>query len=300
MKTIKTIKQKLNPIISVSNDNFLYTARAGGNISKSIISDNYNNKNWFSSFPSKMIYTIDHDEHIKEHFLQETIILSGHADSVTCLEISENYLYSGSYKIIKKWDITTNRQVAVLIGHQATVSCLIALDGYLYSGSCDKTIKKWDLSETLPLEVASFEGHQSIIFCMIISKPYLYSGSSDGTIKKWNLEFNHQVTTLSTRGNAIICLLIFDGYLYSGNRNGTIKKWDINNDQEVFTFTDNQYIFNNLAISSNRTSYLYSTGNDPKVWSTDEISLSFESDLIHGYLKCYTDGLINVCLRCFL
>src|SRR5258708_28507838 len=74
----------------------------------------------------------------------------GHADSVTCLEISPDgrYIISGSLdRTIRIWDVETGAVVGEpLVGHTgAVLSVAYSPDGHhIASGSRDQTIRIWD------------------------------------------------------------------------------------------------------------------------------------------------------------
>ena len=79
--------------------------------------------------------------------------LEGHENDVLSLAVLEGgRLASGSYQMIKIWDLATGTCQATLQGHQDTVRSLAVLEGgRLASGCDDGTIKTWDpaLSDVL-------------------------------------------------------------------------------------------------------------------------------------------------------
>ena len=77
----------------------------------------------------------------------ETIaILRGHTDSVNCLTLHENKLFSGGDDMtIRVWNTETYEEIATLEGHTYIVWCLTLHENKLYSGSWDKTIRVWKI-----------------------------------------------------------------------------------------------------------------------------------------------------------
>ena len=72
--------------------------------------------------------------------------LQGHTQSVFCLIVHKNILYSGSYDgTIRAWNLDTNECITALQGHTDDVRCLIVDNSILYSGSKDHTIRAWKL-----------------------------------------------------------------------------------------------------------------------------------------------------------
>ena len=75
--------------------------------------------------------------------------LEGHTNTVYCLTIYKNKLFSGSSdKTIRVWDADTHAHVATLQGHTDGVRCLTIYNkNKLFSCSDDRTIRVWDLDE---------------------------------------------------------------------------------------------------------------------------------------------------------
>jgi WD40 repeat protein len=72
-----------------------------------------------------------------------------HKDSVNCMTLSGNYLFTGSDdKDIVQWDTRSSRPVYVYRGHQGPVRCFSLAEGgkFLFSGSIDMSIRKWDIA----------------------------------------------------------------------------------------------------------------------------------------------------------
>ena len=81
-------------------------------------------------------------EFLKTPLYTELANLRGHTDTVKCLTILKNKLYSGSWdNTIKIWNTETHELVATLEGHTDMVKCLTILKNKLYSTSNDKTIR---------------------------------------------------------------------------------------------------------------------------------------------------------------
>ena len=123
---------------------------------------------------------------LKTPLYTELSTLRGHNDTVPCLTLHDNKLYSGGWdKTIRIWNTETYELVATLEGHTDMVKCLTILKNKLYSASNDKTIKIWN-TETYEL-VATLRGHTHSVLCLAIHKNKLYSGSNDKTIRVWKI-----------------------------------------------------------------------------------------------------------------
>ena len=114
--------------------------------------------------------------------------LQGHTQSLFCLTVDRNKLYSGSYdKTIRVWDTDTHRHIATLQGHTDPVQCLtvVGIGDKLYSGSWDKTIRVWDTD--MHRHIATLQGHTDKVQGITVAGNKLYSGSEDNTIRVWAL-----------------------------------------------------------------------------------------------------------------
>jgi WD40 repeat protein len=91
--------------------------------------------------------------------------LSDHVKKVTCVELDDVELVSGSTdKTIKKWDTETHKCKTTLQGHSATVNCLDITQNCIASGSNDRTVKLWD--GRAKKAALSFSGHVCPVRCV--------------------------------------------------------------------------------------------------------------------------------------
>ncbi|KAI8921956.1 WD40-repeat-containing domain protein, partial [Powellomyces hirtus] len=71
--------------------------------------------------------------------------MRGHTDSVTCLCVRDEYVFSGSLdKTIRQWDTTSGRCTRTLMGHTKWVKTMAVDDRMLISGGWDEVILVWD------------------------------------------------------------------------------------------------------------------------------------------------------------
>lgn len=127
---------------------------------------------------------------------------SGRLSSVNALAISpdSNTLASASdHKIVKLWDLNTQKVLASLSGHsQAAKSVAFSPDGkILATASDDKTIKLWQI-ETLE-EICTLLGHSHAVKSVAFSPDgqILASGSWDKTIKLWDVNTGTEICTMT-------------------------------------------------------------------------------------------------------
>src|SRR5437016_13487534 len=75
---------------------------------------------------------------------QGIIRFEGHTDTVCCLIVWNNHLWSGSYDTtIKQWN-EEGKCISTLEGHTKSVVRLCVWRDNLYSASYDNTIREWN------------------------------------------------------------------------------------------------------------------------------------------------------------
>ena len=123
---------------------------------------------------------------MKTPLYTEIAILRGHTDSVRCLTLHENKLFSGSDdSIIRIWNTETYEEIATLEGHIDSVRCLTFHENKLYSGSYNTTIRIWN-TETYE-QITILIGHTNWVQCLTLQENKLVSGSEDETIRIWRV-----------------------------------------------------------------------------------------------------------------
>lgn len=101
--------------------------------------------------------------------------LSGHLDSVYCLEFDAYKIVTGSRdKTIKIWSLRTGKLRSTLRGHEGSVLCLkFDASGFMVSGSSDRRILVWDLTRGEVRKVLT--GHQGGVLDLRVDKQWIVS-----------------------------------------------------------------------------------------------------------------------------
>ncbi|KAH8902506.1 WD40 repeat-like protein [Coniochaeta sp. PMI_546] len=163
-------------------------------------------------------------------------VLQGHTNGVTCLQMDDNMLASGSYDAtVRIWDLQTGKELRVLRGHQAGIRCLQFDDSKLVSGSLDGVIKIWNYHTGECL--TTLRGHSNGVISVHFDGELLASGSIDKSIKVFNFQ-----TKVS------YCLRAHDDWvnsvrldtesrtLLSSSDDCTVKLWDLDSKTVIRTF----------------------------------------------------------------
>ncbi|WP_335111229.1 serine/threonine-protein kinase [Nostoc sp.] len=163
--------------------------------------------------------------------------LTGHSgtfSSVNALAISPDgytLVSASDDKIVKLWDLKTQKVLASLLGHsQAVKSVTFSPDGQiLATASDDKTIKLWQV-ETLE-EICTLLGHSHAVKSVAFSPDgqILASGSWDKTIKLWDVNTGTEIITITGHQLQVnsVAFSPQGQLLASASYDRTIRLWQI-------------------------------------------------------------------------
>jgi WD40 repeat protein len=181
---------------------------------------------------------------------------SGTLSSVNALAISpDDYTLASASddKIIKLWDLNTQKVLATLSGHsQAIKSLAFSPDGkILATAGDDKTIKLWQV-ETLQ-EICTLLGHLQAVKSVAFSPDgqILASGSWDKTIKLWDVNTGTEICTLTGHQLKVnsVAFSPQGQLLASASYDRTIRLWQIPKRGEG-TFIQNRPCYSLLSTLS--------------------------------------------------
>ncbi|OIW32919.1 WD40 repeat-like protein [Coniochaeta ligniaria NRRL 30616] len=163
-------------------------------------------------------------------------VLQGHTNGVTCLQMDDNMLASGSYDAtVRIWDLQTGKELRVLRGHQAGIRCLQFDDSKLVSGSLDGVIKIWNYHTGECL--TTLRGHSNGVISVHFDGELLASGSIDKSIKVFN--FQTKVSyCLRAHDDWVNCVRLDteSRTLLSSSDDCTVKLWDLDSKTVIRTF----------------------------------------------------------------
>ncbi|KAH9469769.1 hypothetical protein Pst134EA_007046 [Puccinia striiformis f. sp. tritici] len=152
-------------------------------------------------------------------------ILTGHTDSITCLQFEENFespsfpiLMTGSWdRTTRIWNVTKAETIQILNGHTRGIKCLQFDTNKLISGGMDNVLKLWNWRTGECIR--TINGHNAPVTCLNFDDQLLASGSADSTIRIW--DFNTGAGYV-LRGHQEKLKL-----LYSGSDDGQIRIWNL-------------------------------------------------------------------------
>ncbi|KAK1756384.1 hypothetical protein QBC47DRAFT_299091 [Echria macrotheca] len=162
--------------------------------------------------------------------------LKGHTNGVTCLQLDDNILATGSYDAtIKIWNIETGEEIRTLRGHQRGIRALQFDDSKLISGSLDNTIKiwNWHTGEC----ISTLQGHTDGVISVHFEGKLLASGSMDKTVKIFDFD-SKEAFCLKGHSDWVNCTRLDTASrtVLSASDDTTIKLWDLDTKHVLRTF----------------------------------------------------------------
>ncbi|KXX79130.1 putative E3 ubiquitin ligase complex SCF subunit scon-2 [Madurella mycetomatis] len=162
--------------------------------------------------------------------------LKGHTNGVTCLQLDDHILATGSYDAtIKIWNIETGEEIRTLQGHTRGIRALQFDDSKLISGSLDNTIKiwNWHTGEC----ISTLQGHSDGVVSVHFDAQLLASGSIDRSVKIFDFN-SKEAFCLKGHSDWVNCtrLDINSRTVMSSSDDTTIKLWDLDTKQVIRTF----------------------------------------------------------------
>ncbi|MBD2355360.1 serine/threonine protein kinase [Tolypothrix sp. FACHB-123] len=147
-------------------------------------------------------------------------------------------LASGDEKIIKLWNLSTQKLINTLSGHsQAVKSVNFSPDGkILASASDDRTIKLWNIHTSQ--EICTLVGHSHAVKSVAFSPngQILASGSWDKTIKLWDVNTGKEISTITGHQLQVnsVAFSPQGQILASASLDRTVRLWELLTNDVLF------------------------------------------------------------------
>ncbi|KAG2182317.1 hypothetical protein INT43_007247 [Umbelopsis isabellina] len=159
-----------------------------------------------------------------------TFYLTGHTDSVYCLQFDDEKIVTGSRdRTIKFWNMNTRECVHTLTGHEKSVLCLRYNNEIMVSGSSDQAVIVWDM-KTLQI-IHKLQGHQLGVLDVAFDDKYIVSCSKDTTIRIWDRVSGQLIRILEAHRGPVNAVQLKDNIIVSASGDTFIKMWDIETGQ---------------------------------------------------------------------
>ncbi|KAL6562980.1 hypothetical protein OROHE_005567 [Orobanche hederae] len=162
-----------------------------------------------------------------------------HADSISCLSVSNGLLYSGSWdKTLKIWRISDFKCLESIEAHDDAINGLATGNRLVYTASADGKIKAWGKESKNKITTHSLkgilEGHKDVSMnCVVVSEEedisVVYGGGSDGYVMGWlgGKDSDSWRLTCEARAHemSVLCMCVMGEFLCSGSADRSIRVW---------------------------------------------------------------------------
>jgi WD40 repeat protein len=146
--------------------------------------------------------------------------LPGHSSYILSLlyitnSPSENYVLSGSYKIIKMWDLKKLVCINNFMEHFAWVRSMVRYKDKFFSTGDDGLIKLWNLFESSSslFTINQFQNNPLSINSIIIIEDYLVAGGDNKRIEIYDLEKYKKIKMYKTNENIFLLVKLSSSQL---------------------------------------------------------------------------------------
>ncbi|KAK7683848.1 hypothetical protein QCA50_013226 [Cerrena zonata] len=220
--------------------------------------------------------------------------ISGHMDSVYCLEFDSSKIITGSRdRTIKVWSLKTGKCLATFVGHSGSVLCLKFdkdwdLDdanthpmypswkkGTMVSGSSDCLVFVWDVfscsseddegnvTQVVTANVRGvLRGHSGGVLDLRIDSKWIISCSKDAQVLVWDRETLALHRTFRGHEGPVNALGLQGDKVVSASGDGKMMLWDISSGERLRTFEGHD---RGLACIEFKDDIIVSGSNDCKI-----------------------------------
>ncbi|KDQ09581.1 hypothetical protein BOTBODRAFT_36984 [Botryobasidium botryosum FD-172 SS1] len=200
--------------------------------------------------------------------------ITGHTDSVYCLEFDSEKIITGSRdRTIKIWSLRTKKLLQTLHGHEGSVLCLkFDRSGFMVSGSSDRQVFVWDISNIFKgageggRRRGVLRGHAGGVLDLRIDDKWIVSSSKDAIIRVWHRATLELHCALQGHEGPVNAVGLQAGRIVSASGDGKMMLWDIESRERIRTFEGHP---RGLACVDFKGDTIVSGSNDHKikVWS---------------------------------
>ncbi|KII91739.1 hypothetical protein PLICRDRAFT_51871 [Plicaturopsis crispa FD-325 SS-3] len=204
--------------------------------------------------------------------------ISGHADSVYCLEFDATRIVTGSRdRTIKVWSLLNGKLLGTFFGHAGSVLCLKfdkdwdledrSKPGFMVSGSSDCSVCVWELRTQRNGDVradvsAVLRGHSGGVLDLRIDERWIVSCSKDAVIRVWDRTTLALHCTLRGHEGPVNAVGLQSGRVVSASGDGKMMLWDIHSGERLRTLEGHD---RGLACIEFKDDLIVSGSNDCKI-----------------------------------
>jgi len=209
----------------------------------------------------------------------------------------QSLLYSGAYRTLKLWDVSSHTAVVSLDAHQDCIWGIKSTGPDTFvTASEDRTVAVWDKRHhSLVKRIHNKEAHEresARALSVAVGGGYIYVGSDDCKIRVFDQHNFEHVTTLTGHHWEVWQLGFSEGYLFSGSFDHTVRVWEQKTWTCVKTLAGHNGYIHALTIDKG-TLFTGSGDKSIKLWRSDDLYSNFWA-LISLYIYiCSFYSLVN-------
>jgi len=182
-----------------------------------------------------------------------------HKGKVSCVKISDNYLFSGSENgSIVQTRLADFGLQKCYTGHKKEVTCLLLDKTVLVSGGKDKELRVWNLKTGQ--EVFCLVGHTDFVFCLAINESYILSGGADNNLYVWDPNYGNLKCCLKGHQRDINSIVSYENcFALTGSNDCSIGIWSLK-DEILLSKLELNFPVLSMEMSPNKKWILVSSG----------------------------------------
>lgn len=211
--------------------------------------------------------------------------LRGHTQTVTCMQMQDNVLVTGSKdNTVKIWRGLSGAQECelTLAGHRGAITCLQFAGHHLMTRSWDLTGRVWDMNTG---QIVHTVTGNSVCLSLQVENSKLVCGYADNYIRLWDLRTGKCHRHLYGHSNIVTAVRFDDTMIASGSYDRTLRLWDIRSHQSLCTLTQHKGRINALQLQGQRI-VSASTDHTVKVWNAKTRQFLFD---LKGHTSAVND-----------
>ncbi|KAJ1692187.1 hypothetical protein LUZ63_008885 [Rhynchospora breviuscula] len=161
-----------------------------------------------------------------------------HGDSISCLAVHGDLVYSGSWdKTLKVWQMSNLKCLESIRAHDDAINALAVHDGLVYTASADGKIKAWGKRNVMKnshcllntLVARNNMSWNAVATCS--NTGLVYAAGSDGHVVVWQCDLEKEkkvwrlVCDVKAHDMAVLSLCVVSELVFSGSGDRSIGVW---------------------------------------------------------------------------
>ncbi|KAJ3257933.1 hypothetical protein HK103_004224 [Boothiomyces macroporosus] len=154
-------------------------------------------------YEDSLIFTTNHNMIYVWDFQKSKIVERFPAHSVSCLDVDDRVIVTGSYdRNIKVWE--NSKCKYTLSGHLNSVTNILLVGSLIFSAGQDGKLLKWEMKSNTPVKLCA--NHKCRILKILLVEEYIVTVSTDGNMILWDIDLGILQNVNTETNPTSICL----------------------------------------------------------------------------------------------